>query len=152
MEIAVHGGFTATVDDADAPRVMRYKWHLCNGYAARSYRENGTVKTQYLHHCILGGFALVDHEDRNRLNNRRKNLRSATQSQNSANSVRVNRKTISTLKGTRYDKRRHKWEARLGFQGKRLNLGYFLTEQEAADAYDVAAKAAFGDYARINSI
>lgn len=33
-----------------------------------------------------------------------------------------------------------------------LNLGYFATEEEAAEAYNVAASEHFGDFAFLNTI
>lgn len=154
MPVALEVGarLIVLVDEQDAERVARYRWHDCGGYVARSYREGGEPKTQYLHHFILGTAAKTDHRNRDRRDNTRKNLRPATASQNAANQERVNGKVLSHYKGACFDARCGLWQARIGFNGKRVSLGYFEKEEEAAGAYNKAAQRLFGAYARLNSI
>lgn len=64
----------------------------------------------------------------------------------------VNPKT-SQYKGVCQEKdkalHKKKWSAFI-YLPKRKRLGYFATEEEAARAYDEAAKIHFGEYARLN--
>ena len=58
----------------------------------------------------------------------------------------------SKYRGVTWYAPRKTWRARIGFSGKKTVLGYFKTEEEAALAYNIAAKAAHGDFAILNEI
>jgi len=91
----------------------------------------------------------VDHEDRNYLNNQRSNLRLATKSQNQANSnLRID--STSGYKGVTWHVRIMRWQAKIQVRKTRIFLGYFKTPEEAARAYDKAAKRYFGEFANLN--
>ena len=112
----------------------------------------------YLHRLILkekNRKVNVDHKDRDRLNNRRSNLRICSARQNMANTAAKNGKRF---KGVFLDKRcghlkkRHASyisyiEARLGGLVKRKYLGRFFTAEEAAAAYNKASKEIYGEFA-----
>jgi len=89
-----------------------------------------------------------DHADRNKLNNRKANLRLATRSQNMQNvgPRRSNRCGLKGVTGTKYGR----WVARISKDGKRRTIGVFSTKEEAACAYDAAAKKLFGKFAYLN--
>jgi hypothetical protein len=159
-------GLFAIVDAEDYPEISKYKWYAVNGrhsgkiayYAARmlpTQRIDGTKKrpSVFMHNEILGrkdGF-FPDHINHNGLDNRRCNLRFATKQQNGANRE-PNRNSRSKYKGVSYYKNigpKH-WGARIRVNGKRLWLGFFETEIEAAQAYDLAAIEHFGTFAKIN--
>lgn len=90
----------------------------------------------------------VDHKDRNPTNNAWKNLRLATNSQNHANTV-SKRVPKSMSRGIDWSPRHKKWRARITFQGRLLNLGYFVEIDEANQAYKTAAIKHFGEFARV---
>lgn len=73
----------------------------------------------------------IDHDDRDRTNNRWSNLRSATNSENRQNLSRLNSK--GRLRGTQPYYR--KWKATIRLNRATIYLGLFATEQEAHDAY-----------------
>lgn len=83
-------GYHAIIDDADAPLVTRYSWHYRDGYAVSKYFDPllGKRRTIQMHRLVMGvedPFVLVDHKDRNRLNNTRENLVLSTPKENSNN-------------------------------------------------------------------
>jgi len=90
----------------------------------------------------------IDHKDNNGLNNRRENLRTATHAQNNQNKGKSKNNT-SGYKGVNWEKRRNKWRARIYFNKNYIHLGYFNDIEEAAKAYEKAAKKYHGKFARI---
>lgn len=91
---------------------------------------------------------LIDHEDRNRTNDRWSNLRLATNSQNTANSS-VRSSNSTGFKGVSIDRGRkfNPFRATIKVDGKREHLGYFGAPDDAHAAYCAAAKLRFGEYA-----
>jgi hypothetical protein len=92
---------------------------------------------------------LVDHADGNKANNCRLNLRICTRQENQRNTAKHGG-TTSRFKGVSFDRRLRKWGAAIQAGGKRIWLGYFTDEAEAARAYDRAAVELFGEFARLN--
>ncbi len=90
-----------------------------------------------------------DHIDGNGLNNRRSNLRPASNSQQVANQG-VRSDNTSGYKGVTWREDRGKWEAKIQSGGKRRCLGLFDDKIEAAKVYDHAALEAFGEFAVLN--
>lgn len=104
-----------------------------------------------MHREILGvpEGVQVDHRDGNGLNNQRYNLRQATHVQNGGNRRKF--KGQSKFKGVRAPQTpKNGWRATIREGDKAVNLGTHETEEEAARAYDRAAKEKWGDYARLN--
>ena len=99
----------------------------------------------------------VDHINGNGLDNRRENLRIATNSQNHGNRPKQRGNYWSVYKGVYRDsKRLHLgWYACIG-SGKTPNgvnreyLGRYESEVDAAKAYDKRAKELFGEFAYLN--
>lgn len=93
----------------------------------------------------------IDHKDGNSLNNSLDNLRLATPSQNS-----INRKGYSKkIKGVYFRRRnsgRPSWQAKIGVDGKMITVGTFDTEEEAARAYNDAARKYYGEFAQLNAV
>jgi len=145
------------LDEKDYYELNDYKWVISgNGskfYAVRLVKKGpGKTKIEYLHRVIMqpGDGLLVDHKNRNTFDNRRENLRSATQSQNHGNSQPDKTNASSKFKGVSFYTRTKRWMAKIKFEGKAIWLGYHDCEIEAAKAYDAAAKKYFGEFARLN--
>lgn len=151
-------GKFATIDEEDAPRVLAFSWYALRAggrrfYAARRYLDSeGKAHTQFLHRLLLDAppGMLVDHRDRDGLNCTRANIRLATTAQNSYNKG-VPARSLSGFKGVGPDRFRPGfWVANIMKRNKRYPLGSFPTAEEAARAYDNAARELFGDFAYLN--
>jgi hypothetical protein len=144
--------------DADMFEVLsRYNWAVSPGrtgncsYAKRSRVLSDTITSAssiWMHRQVLGVNCIVDHINRNGLDNRRSNLRIANQSQNLANSRKRNSK--SGLKGVRYVADCKKWAAYITVSYKQIYLGLFPSPEEAHEAYCHAARQHFGTFARFD--
>jgi hypothetical protein len=93
---------------------------------------------------------VIDHHNRDGLDNRKANLRPASIAQNNLNSCRGFNSPTSKYKGVFYDKKAGKFRAVLVVDGKKKHLGYFDNEIDAAKAYDNAAKIHRGEFAVLN--
>jgi hypothetical protein len=144
------------IDDEDFEIFNKYRWFLNKGYACRHYFFNINRKTKhiYLHreitNCPKDKF--VDHINHNKLDNRRCNLRIVTLSQNQWNQTTQIRSKSSKYKGVYWSKVAKRWQAYLAFHKKRIHLGLFESEIEAAIAYNEKAKELFGKYAKLNEV
>jgi hypothetical protein len=157
--ICLGDGLFTIVDPDIYYAIGRFKWSACGRnddslYVARILKktEFGRIKYAYLHREIMNPpkGLLVDHRNGDSLDNRRANLRLATHSQNIHNRRKIKTKTASIYIGVFFDKRMDKWGAKIRFQNKRIYLGSFKSEIDAAKAYDAAAKKHHGDFARLN--
>lgn len=119
-------------------------------YAARNKRIDGKNKREFLHRIIMeaGIGDIVDHKNRDTLDNRKENLRICTQSQNCANSAK--KLSSNKYKGVTFHKRLNKFSVRLMVNYKNLYFGLFRNEIDAAKKYDEVAKKYFGEFARTN--
>lgn len=90
---------------------------------------------------------LVEHRNTRRADNRFRNLRQSNASQNQANRIKQPG-TSSRFKGVTWNKSCGKWQAAIKVQGKNQYLGVFDIEITAHQAYCVAARQAFGEFAR----
>lgn len=152
--IPLSQGKIALVDDADYEAVSAFKWYANKigrrFYAARHFRREGKRSTQGLHQFLLPGVPRIDHRDGDGLNNQRDNLRPATTAQNAQGFRRKCIRTSSVYRGVSWHSARKKWRAGINVNGKRINLGDFALEADAARAYDTAAKQHFKDWSHLN--
>lgn len=139
-------GRTALLDDCDFDRASKMTWYLnVHGYAQEAKR--GTLLHRMVMDAPLG--VQVDHINGDKLDNRRENLRLCNNAQNARNQVR--RITgQSTYKGVRRNGKR--WQAQIGALGIHKTLGTYSTEEEAALAYNAAARHHFGAFASLNKV
>lgn len=143
-EIHATRGLVVMVDDDDYEKLIAYKWSFNNGYANSS-------RVGMMHRVIMGNpNGQVDHINGNRADNRRCNLRLATQKENSQNKTKFWGK--SKYKGVLWDNKSECWQSRIFSQGKSIFLGNFRNEQNAAQAYNEAALKYFGEFSALNVI
>lgn len=127
--------FYALVDKADVDLVSAFTWHLdSNGYAARLTKDGYTER---MARRILGlrpGDGLEsDHISRDKLDNRRCNLRVATHAQNSQNRLRLDGNSKARGVSLRKGKKTKPYHAYGCIGGKNVHLGFYETEDEAAE-------------------
>jgi len=153
--IRLSQGQYALIDEADYGLVRGYKWCAVHvkgkWYASTNVRSNddGERRQLKMHTLIMSAHG-VDHRDGNGLNNTRYNLRVATQAQNCKNRSKKRAASSSPYKGVWWHKRIGKWQAVLTVNYQRQHLGSFDDPIEAAKAYDAAARAANGEFAKVN--
>ena len=148
-EIPLTQGYVAIVDEADYEWLSQWKWQYYQGYARRTSDHKGS-KT-YMHNAILGvpeGLQ-ADHINFNTLDNRRTNLRIVTPAENSQHR-RPSILNTSGFKGVTWHKGVGKWQAFVRTLGENYYLGLFHNREDAARAYDEAARRLFGEYAYLN--
>lgn len=149
MKIPLTRGQYAVIDDEDCLTVLWHNWHAVktsSGWYARSWINGKEVHLhRFLMQCKKG--VIIDHRDGNGLNCQRNNIRVATRQQNIWNS-RKRKNSNSRYKGVW--KSLKKWRAYLKDGKRRINLGTFTTQEQAAMAYDRAAKKVCGEFARLN--
>jgi hypothetical protein len=142
-------GKFAVVDSSAWDLVRDSKWHAARIdrriYANKSVGKG--IPKVYMHRAIAqpSKGVEVDHRNGDGLDNRFKNLRLATRSQNEANKPPRGR---TGFKGVSYDSRSRRYAAYVGHDKKWV--GTFATAVEAAVARDVAAKEMFGEFAYLN--
>lgn len=147
-EIPLTHGQTAIVDDDNYERLSAYSWHAnrsaSNYYAATTMGDSEILMHRMVIEC-KGQH--VDHINGNGLDNRRANLRACNATQNHQNTRRI--WGASQFKGVH--RCRNKWRAQIVVDGKKIHLGVFTDEQDAAKTYDDAAMKNFGEFAATNA-
>ena len=126
-----NGAYKHTIiDDDDITKVLQFttKWHLrSDGYVASKHNALG------LHRFIMDAKKgeEVDHINRDKLDNRKSNLRITTRQIQGRNSM----KPTKTSKYPGVSKRGNKWKATIRNNTKVKHLGYYFIEEAAAVAY-----------------
>ena len=162
-EIELRNGGTALVDDEDFERLSQFKWYRNDhGYAVRARRmrdrtlEKGSMR---MHRHIMGDppdGMVIDHIDRNRLNNQKENLRFCTYSENAMNSDKK-KKTASKFKGVflHVVEGRRYWRAKICVNRRDIRKVFPYTkegEKEAAMWFNEQSRKHFGEFAYKNKV
>jgi hypothetical protein len=155
LEIKLTLGLSAFIDADDFAWLSAFKWRASHSgrskfYAVRSARIEGVERNLYMHRVIADAPAGydVDHVNGNSLDNRRCNLRVCTHAQNLRNARW--RGGTSQFKGVCWHPGAKAWEAYIRLDRRKLYLGCFASEVDAARAHDAVALKHFGEFARLN--
>lgn len=141
----------AIIDIEDVEFVSGYKWSVYNGkkwpYVFSQIDKNKRILLHRFLLCVTNKTIQVDHKNRNPLDNRRSNLRIASNQENAFNqSLRTD--GASKFKGV--SRKDGKWRATINFCKQQYRLGLYSNEIEAAEAYDKKAIELFGEFACLN--
>jgi len=150
-------GMYARVDDYNYDWLNKFEWHAHlshkTHYAIAWRYENGKRFPVYMHRLIMGltddSGLLIDHKDRNGLENIFINLRSCNNFENMRNTSSA-AGSSSIYKGVSWHKRDLVWVASIAINGHKTHIGYFKNEIEAAKAYDRVAFDNWGEFAYLN--
>lgn len=124
--------------DADLAHLGdEHRWHI---HGKDMYVSTG--KNIFLHHLVIGRppkGMITDHINRDKMDNRRENLRHTTYSVNAFN-VGIHPKNTSGVTGVYYHKIDKRWVAEIGLNGKKKRIGGFMTKDEAIAARKLAER------------
>lgn len=154
IEVKLNRGKVALVDEEDFDTISSVNWNAHpekHRWYATGKINDRAVK---MHRMILGvtdSSVIVDHIDGDGLNNRKSNLRIATNSENLCNQ-RPRENFTSKYKGVHWDRFNNKWRVQVQKGKTVVRVGRFDDETEAALAYNEAAKELQGEFARLNII
>lgn len=150
-KIKTKKGLVSLVSNVDIQFLSDYKWHS-DGHGYLNNRKLGKLHRVILKRMLNGEIPKnmqVDHVNRNRLDNRRENLRLCTQSENHANKLSKNK---WGYKGVVQHRNKKQYSALIQKDGKKIHIGLYQTPKEAAIAYNVKAVELFGQFALLNKI
>lgn len=136
----------AVIDSEDVNKIKGKKWHMAGNHVLNSHRKK-------LCNFIMGNNKSYNHKNKNTLDNRKCNLRVCTRAQTNRNrSLGKNNTTgykgvvkIKTKGGNRY-------RVKIGVDYKEISIGVFDTKEQAAIAYNKAAKKYHGEFAVLNKV
>jgi hypothetical protein len=122
-------------------RNFRGKWY------AHFKKDNKTIS---VHRHIMNAKKgeMIDHKNRDPLDNTRENLRLCTSAQNAQNRAK---RCDSKQRYKGAYKKKNRYVAVISIDGKKKHLGSFLTEKEAAEAYNKKAIEIHGEFANLNN-
>lgn len=154
---ALNRGYVTIFDPEDAHLASKGSFwvRVVNKHTVYAIHQRhvgiGQTKNFRFHREIMNASSEVeiDHRSGNGLDNRKRNLREATRSQNQRNK-HPRENCSSKYMGVSWSKSRQRWQAIIQSEKKVTHIGRFNSEIEAAMAYDRCAVDLHGEFARLN--
>lgn len=158
--ISVHPDMKVKIDREDYKRVNEYSWRVTKGTTGRmrvvtSIRTPKGVRTLTLGKFLMDpppGQQVYPRRFNDGLDYRKDNLVVCTLKERQRLLPKKRVKTTSSYRGVSYSSSSQKWRAGIEVNGRSINLGLFVTEESAAEAYNKAAREHFGDVAYQNRV
>ena len=148
-------GYFTLIDADDYEWVSYYNWYTMtkskNGiYAGR--KINKGQHTIYLAREIMDcpNDLVVDHINGDALDNRKQNLRICTHRQNMINRRKINISQNIPYRGVTKCRVSGRYITVIAPNRKRIQIGRYDSIEDAARAYDNAAKEVYGQFAKLN--
>lgn len=142
-------------DLEDYDKIKNYHWAFDgHGYITSDIFEDNKKHILRLHRLVMNlnnENLFVDHIGHNKFDNRKKNLRIVTKSQNNMNKY-VTSNSKSGFRGVYWDNDRNRWTASIKYNGKQKRIGRYLNIEDAIIARKKAEQDYFGEYSYENSI
>lgn len=137
-------GKRTIIDAEDAGRVRLWNWSAKPNRRGGFYAYSSRISLQnFVYNAPK--IAIVDHRNGDTLDNRKDNLRIADFTINAVNRISFGRSGFKGVYG-----RCNRFEAYIRPNGKMIRLGKFKNPEDAARAYDEAARIHYGEYAAVN--
>lgn len=130
------------IDDEDFEDINKYKWYLSKGRNTNYAEARVNGKKIRMHKFIMNNLdkiGIIDHIDRNGLNNQKENLRIVSFRQNLMNS-KIYKNNTSGTRGVYFHNASKKWEANIRHKGKTIHLGTFIDINLAKIVYEKKVK------------
>lgn len=149
-----YGNQSVLVDDDKYIYLNNYHWIAqfhCEGFYAVATINGRLIKMHRFLLNLTNPKQIVDHKDRNKLNNQMNNITLCTFRQNGSNR-KSSKNSSSKYLGVAFIKRDKRWMAAIKIKDKIINLGLVKDEKLAAHLYNEAAREHHGDFANLNII
>lgn len=148
IESKVYGVIRVKIDNDDLEKCNKLTWHYAKNKDSKYIQTRIKGKMIKLHRYVMNmnnSNLVVDHINRNPLDNRKSNLRICSYKENSFNkSIRVD--NTSGIPGVSFHKTNKKWRAKIKYNNLTIHLGYFEDINEALINRRVAEEILFGEY------
>ena len=140
--------YECLIDDDDYLKLINYSWHLSHNYPSTKIENKEILMHRFILNAKEGD--IIDHINKNELDNRKSNLRFSNRSLNSHNRRKKIEKYSSNFYGVA-KRENGTFRSIINKDGIRYNIGSYLTELEAASAYNKKAIEIYGEnYANLN--
>lgn len=147
--LKITGGYVL-VSQTDLSWAKQFKWYVNdNGYVYRSIRTDGRLRVIRMHRELTNAprGTDVDHKNGVRHDNRRRNLRLCSRSNNLKNKTRLRSDNSSGVTGVFWHGQCSKWTVQIQLDGRPKHLGLFASKQEAIRVRRAAEIRHYGRYA-----
>lgn len=148
IESKIHGVIKVKIDKEDLEKCSKLTWHYAKNKDSKYIQSRIKGKMIKLHRYIMNveySNILVDHINRNTLDNRKLNLRLCDYKENSFNKS-IRKDNTSGIIGVDFNKSNRKWRAKIKYNNVGIHLGYFDDINEALVNRRIAEEILFGEY------